>query len=149
WTRLIALQIEYSLLERTVEGELIPMALELGLGVTPWSPLRGGALSGKYTRQNAGTVTADRGARVTTALGDKAYAIIDELIRIASERATTPAAVALAGVQHRQAAADRIHAVLLVQNQEGMDLYKKHGVNPVGGCLPMLLQLPFLFAFYK
>ncbi len=35
------------------------------------------------------------------------------------------------------------------QNQEVMDLYKKNGVNPVGGCLPMLLQLPFLFAFYK
>jgi len=34
------------------------------------------------------------------------------------------------------------------QNQEIMDLYKKNGVNPVGGCLPMLLQLPFLFAFY-
>ena len=30
-----------------------------------------------------------------------------------------------------------------------MDLYKKNGVNPVGGCLPMLLQLPFLYAFYK
>src|SRR5262249_10100245 len=36
----VALQIEYSLLERTVEGELIPMAQELGLGVTPWSPLK-------------------------------------------------------------------------------------------------------------
>lgn len=35
------------------------------------------------------------------------------------------------------------------QNQEIMDLYKKHGVNPVGGCLPMVLQMPFLFAFYK
>jgi YidC/Oxa1 family membrane protein insertase len=35
------------------------------------------------------------------------------------------------------------------QNQEVMELYKKHGVNPVGGCLPMLLQLPFLYAFYK
>src|ERR1700733_14664503 len=55
WTPLIALQIEYSLLERTVEGELIPMALEMGLGVTPWSPLRGGALSGKYTRDNVHT----------------------------------------------------------------------------------------------
>ncbi|PYR27619.1 MAG: aldo/keto reductase, partial [Acidobacteria bacterium] len=50
WTPLVALQIEYSLIERTVEGELIPMARELGLGVTPWSPLRGGVLSGKYTR---------------------------------------------------------------------------------------------------
>jgi YidC/Oxa1 family membrane protein insertase len=35
------------------------------------------------------------------------------------------------------------------QNQEIMDLYKENGVNPVGGCLPMLLQMPFLFAFYK
>jgi len=35
------------------------------------------------------------------------------------------------------------------KNQETMDLYKKHGVNPMGGCLPMLLQIPFFFAFYK
>jgi aryl-alcohol dehydrogenase-like predicted oxidoreductase len=41
----IALQVEYSLLARTVEGELIPMAQELGLGVMPWGPLRGGKLS--------------------------------------------------------------------------------------------------------
>ena len=54
WAPLIALQIEYSLLERTVEGELMPMARELGLGVTPWSPLKSGVLSGKYTRENAG-----------------------------------------------------------------------------------------------
>jgi len=35
------------------------------------------------------------------------------------------------------------------QNQEVMDLYKKYGVNPMGGCVPMLLQVPFFFAFYK
>jgi len=35
------------------------------------------------------------------------------------------------------------------QQQETMDLYKKHGVNPMGGCFPMLLQIPFFFAFYK
>ena len=35
------------------------------------------------------------------------------------------------------------------QNQEVMDLYKKHNVNPMGGCVPMLLQIPFFFAFYK
>ena len=35
------------------------------------------------------------------------------------------------------------------QNQEVMDLYKKHGVNPMGGCVPMLLQIPFFIAFYK
>jgi YidC/Oxa1 family membrane protein insertase len=35
------------------------------------------------------------------------------------------------------------------QNQEVMDLYKKYGVNPMGGCVPMLMQIPFFFAFYK
>jgi len=35
------------------------------------------------------------------------------------------------------------------QNQELMDLYKKHGINPMGGCVPMLLQIPFFIAFYK
>ena len=60
WAPFVGLQIEYSLLERTVEGELMPMARELGLGVTPWSPLKAGILSGKYTRQNAGSVQPGR-----------------------------------------------------------------------------------------
>ena len=54
WTPLVALQIEYSLLERTVEGELVPMAQELGLGITPWSPLAGGVLSGKFQPRGRG-----------------------------------------------------------------------------------------------
>ena len=49
WSPFIGLQIEYSLVERTVERELIPMAKALGLGVTAWSPLAGGALTGKYS----------------------------------------------------------------------------------------------------
>ena len=101
WAPLVALQIEYSLLERTVEGELMPMARELGLGVTPWSPLRGGALSGKYTRENAGRVTPDRGERVTAFLNERGYAIIDALLAIAKEIDASPAAVALAWVQGR------------------------------------------------
>ena len=58
WTPLIALQIEYSLSERTVEGELISMAQELGLGVLPSSPLRMGVLAGKYTRKNREKLSA-------------------------------------------------------------------------------------------
>ena len=92
---LVALQIEYSLLERTVEGELVPMAQELGLGITPWSPLKGGVLSGKYTRENAGKVAAAR-AWTLAGLDEKAYALIDELIRIAKANETTPARAALA-----------------------------------------------------
>jgi aryl-alcohol dehydrogenase-like predicted oxidoreductase len=50
WPPLIALQVEYSLLARTVEGELAPFARDQGLALVPWSPLKNGFLSGKYQR---------------------------------------------------------------------------------------------------
>src|SRR3954471_16139056 len=108
WSPLVALQIEYSLIERTVAGEVKPMALELGLGVTPWSPLRGGVLSGKYTRENAKTARADRGERVTQFLDERTFAIIDELARLAATHGTNSAAVALAWVQGRPGVASTI-----------------------------------------
>jgi aryl-alcohol dehydrogenase-like predicted oxidoreductase len=98
WSEFVGLQIEYSLLERSVEQELVPMALELGLGITPWSPLKSGVLSGKYTRSNAGEQKAGR-VFAQWALNDKAYTVIDELTRIAQALETTPARVALAWVQ--------------------------------------------------
>jgi aryl-alcohol dehydrogenase-like predicted oxidoreductase len=101
WAPFIGLQIEYSLLERTVEGELMPMARELGLGVTPWSPLKSGVLSGKYTRQNAGSVKPKDRTWAASFLHDKSYAVIDELQRIAGQLDTTVARVALAWVQGR------------------------------------------------
>jgi aryl-alcohol dehydrogenase-like predicted oxidoreductase len=97
-TTIAAIQIEYSLLERTVEGDLIPMAREMGMGVTPWSPLKSGALSGKHTRQNAGKSDSARGAWALSALTEKAYDIIDALSIVASERGATVAQVALAWV---------------------------------------------------
>ncbi len=101
WAPLIALQLEYSLLQRTIEGELVPLALEHGMGITPWSPLKSGVLSGKYTRGNAGKIKAERGEWATSALTDQAYKVIDALIRIAQEAGSTPARVALAWVQNR------------------------------------------------
>ena len=97
WSAFIGLQVEYSLLERSIEQELVPMGREFGLGITPWSPLKSGALSGKYTRKNAGQVKADRGGRVP--LDEKTYALIDELEVIAKAHESTVAAVALAWVQ--------------------------------------------------
>ena len=96
---LIALQIEYSLLERTVEADLIPMAIEMGMGVTPWSPLKGGVLSGKYTRTNQ--PPPGRGEWVANHLKDKAFEIIDALIAIGKQVHATPAQVALNWVQTR------------------------------------------------
>jgi aryl-alcohol dehydrogenase-like predicted oxidoreductase len=101
WTPLVSLQIEYSLLERTVEGELIPMAQEMGLGVTPWGPLKSGALSGKYTRENRGEMKADRGDQVTGSLTDQNYDLLDELQKVAKELSSTVAAVSLAWVHSR------------------------------------------------
>lgn len=96
WSAFIGLQIEYSLLERSVEQELMPMARELGLGVTPWSPLKSGALSGKYTRSNHGEVRRDRTFLLDHVLNEKTYALIDELDVIAKAHDTTVARVALA-----------------------------------------------------
>ncbi|NOK05856.1 MULTISPECIES: aldo/keto reductase [Myxococcus] len=99
WSSFIGLQIEYSLLERSVEQELVPMALEFGLGITPWSPLKSGALSGKYTRANAGQQKADRSAFLDQVLNEKTYALVDALGAIAREHGSTVARVALAWVQ--------------------------------------------------
>ena len=108
WAPLIALQIEYSLLERTVEGDLVPMALEMGLGVTPWSPLKSGVLSGKYTRDNARKAQPGRGAGVERFLNERAFQVIDVLQRVAEEAGSTPARVALAWVQSRPGVASTI-----------------------------------------
>jgi aryl-alcohol dehydrogenase-like predicted oxidoreductase len=108
WSSFIGLQIEYSLLERTVEQELVPMATEFGLGITPWSPLKSGVLSGKYTRRNDGRHKADRGALVDSFLNEQTYAVIDELEIIAKAHETTIASVALAWVHAQPAVASII-----------------------------------------
>ena len=124
-TPVTAIQISYSLVERTVEGDLMPMAQEFGLGVTPWSPLAGGVLSGK-TRANASKTTADRGERVTSALTERNYTIVDEVIRIARELNTSPSAVALAWVQTRPGVTSTIIGARrldqLEQNLAALDL---------------------------
>jgi len=103
WTPLVALQIEYSLLERTVEGALIPMAQELGLGVTPWSPLKGGILTGKFNKDAVakGEQKAGRGDWVTKQLSERAYAVCDALHSFGKQINASPAQLALAWVQSR------------------------------------------------
>lgn len=99
WTPAAALQLEYSLIERTVEGELIPMAQAWNLAVMPWSPLRRGLLSGKYSRGMANEVRSD-GA---PGPDEREFGIIDALNEVAAEIGASPAATALAWVQSRPA----------------------------------------------
>ncbi|MEU6971915.1 aldo/keto reductase [Kitasatospora aureofaciens] len=107
WSPLVALQLEYSLIERTAERDLIPMARELGLGVVPYSPLGGGVLSGKYSLNDvtsAGTGSSDGtgdGTRrgVNLALGtlnERNLAVAGVAREVAAELGRTPAQVALA-----------------------------------------------------
>jgi aryl-alcohol dehydrogenase-like predicted oxidoreductase len=104
WTPLIALQVEYSLIERTVERDLLPMAHEMGLGVVPWSPLGMGVLTGKYSRADLdiGSGTAQAvGTRKNIAAGngslsERGLAIADVVKEVATELGKTPAQVAIA-----------------------------------------------------
>lgn len=100
WSPVIALQLEYSLLERTVESELIPMAQSMGIGVMPWSPLKNGFLSGKYTRDNTGAVDSGRSAWVSQR-SEADHAVVDAVRTVAADIGASPAAVALAWVHAR------------------------------------------------
>ncbi|MCB9767098.1 MAG: aldo/keto reductase [Candidatus Omnitrophica bacterium] len=101
WSRLVALQIEYSLVERTVEGELAPMALEMGLGITPWSPLKGGVLTGKYTRENKDDIDPGRGEGIKKNLTEETFKILDILKEIARQTDSSPAEVSLAWLREK------------------------------------------------
>lgn len=103
WSPFVALQIEYSLVERTVEHELMPMAAALGLGVLPWSPLGGGVLAGKYSRTDVqdsreADVSPTRKGVIASSghLNERSIAIADEVRAVAEEVGSTPSRVALA-----------------------------------------------------
>lgn len=103
WSPLVALQVEYSLIERTVEHDLFPMARELGLGVIPWSPLGSGVLTGKYTAADLDTTaggspegTRKNVALANGALSERGLAIAEVVKEVAAELDRTPAQTALA-----------------------------------------------------
>jgi aryl-alcohol dehydrogenase-like predicted oxidoreductase len=102
WTPFVGLQIEYSLVERTVERDLLPMAEALGLGVTAWSPLGGGVLTGKYKSGQA------QDARYGTEMmrqhmpsTDRTASVVEAVQAVAREVGRSPAQVALAWLRQR------------------------------------------------
>jgi len=90
WSQFIALQVEYSLLQRSPERDLIPMAKHFGMTVTPWAPLAGGALTGKYLRGGQGRVKAESNRR-----DENSTRITREVMAIAEQRGVEPSHVAL------------------------------------------------------
>ncbi|SON55265.1 L-glyceraldehyde 3-phosphate reductase [Hartmannibacter diazotrophicus] len=103
WSPFVALQIEYSLVERTVEHELMPMAAAMGLGVLPWSPLGGGVLAGKYTTADVqdsreAAVSPSRKGVIASSghLTERSIAIAQEVRAVAEDVGSTPSQIALA-----------------------------------------------------
>ena len=102
WTPFIALQVEYSLIERTVERELIPAAKAFGMGVTAWSPLAGGLLTGKYSAGKAGDGRySTEMMQAFKAGGERVDRIVAAVRAVAAEVHQSPAQVALAWLRHR------------------------------------------------
>lgn len=100
--RLIALQLEYSLVERNIEREHIPAARELGLGICPWSPLASGFLTGKYKRERDGgsgdgrlEKLKDSGNPGFKKFTEQNWKILDALLAVSKELGRSPAQVAL------------------------------------------------------
>jgi aryl-alcohol dehydrogenase-like predicted oxidoreductase len=95
------LQLEYSLIERGIEREHIPVAQQLGIGVCPWSPLGGGFLTGKYTREgqaNArgdGRLTAPGAIPFFNRFQDRNWPILEALLAVSKKLGKPPAQVAL------------------------------------------------------
>lgn len=96
WTKFVAIQPEYNLLERTAERDLIPMAKALDLAVTPWSPLAGGVLTGKYLKGEGKRVSKE-----SQRFNKRNNTITQFLVKLAAELGHTPGQVALRWVMQK------------------------------------------------
>lgn len=102
WTPFAALQIEYSLIERTPERDLLPMANALGIAVTPWAPLAGGLLTGKYTaaaKPHSDIKEGERAQRLLPGQGrlaEKNLAVARVVDEVANEVGVSASQVAIA-----------------------------------------------------
>lgn len=100
-----ALQLEYSLVERNIEREHVPAALELGMAITPWSPLASGFLSGKYTREGAGEgrigAYRNTGNALFDRFSERNWQVLDAVHAVAKELGKTPAQIALNWITKR------------------------------------------------
>jgi len=103
WTQFIGLQIEYSLIERTVERELIPMAKALNLGVLAWSPLAHGVLTGKYHGEGKadGARMTNEGMKEFLPEEQRAAPIISAVKSVSEQTRRSMAQVALAWLRHQ------------------------------------------------
>lgn len=100
WSRFVGLQIEYSLIERSAERELLPMARALDMAVTPWGAIGGGVLTGKYNAKEK-SERRYKEDEETSRINERNLGIAEEVVKVADEIGCAPSEVAINWVRQQ------------------------------------------------
>ena len=105
WTRFVSMQNHYNLVYREEEREMLPLCLEEGIGVIPWSPLARGFLAGNRRAADKGDTSRAKTDDFAHKLyyADSDFRIVDRVVEVAKARGVTPAQIALAWILHKPA----------------------------------------------
>ena len=118
WSPFIGIQVMYNLIERSVERELLPMARALDIGVTAWSPLAGGVLSGKYNNKQTTTNEQKRynvnNPMSASFVNERNISIATEVQEIAKEINKTPSQIALNWIRQQQQQQQKQNGVVII-----------------------------------
>jgi 1-deoxyxylulose-5-phosphate synthase len=103
WTKFVTMQNHYNLVYREEEREMIPLCIDRGIGVIPWSPLARGFLAGNRTRQQRGTTERAQTDEFAHQMyyTDSDFDVVDRVVELAKRRGVTPAQIALAWILHK------------------------------------------------
>jgi len=135
WSPFVALQIEWNLIERTVERELIPMARAMNLAITPWSPLASGVLTGKHTNRDGTSKKAAEPSRMNTEMAEafgqitpQKHKVAAAVMQIAQETGHSAAQVALNWLRRQNTPASPVIPIIgarkFSQFQDNLDCLK-------------------------
>jgi aryl-alcohol dehydrogenase-like predicted oxidoreductase len=123
WAPFVSLQPQYSLIERSVEREILPFCRAAGLGVLPWGPLGAGFLTGRYRRGEApppdsriGEATGDLEEAPARRATERNFAVADAVAEVARERDVSQATVALAWLLHQPGVTAPIHGARTLEH---------------------------------
>ncbi len=119
WSRFVGLQVEYSLTQRAIERELLPMARALDIGVTAWGALAGGLLSGKYGQADMDSKRHDRNQH---RVNPRSLGIVEEVRKVAGETGRSPSQVALAWVRQQPGIVPILGARKLSQLEDNLSV---------------------------
>lgn len=128
WREFVGLQVPYSLVERAVERELLPMARDFSMSVAAWAPLGMGVLTGKYSKRNStpanGRLEGAEHPHLTAFTSERSFAIAEKVQQLADELGRKPSQVALSWIRHKGAIpiVGARKAAQIVENIECVDL---------------------------